>query len=142
MRSFSRYNGPIANNYLGHFLIIEKTFVFLFIQSAIKPTPLLYANVQMPWRTECKRSNWWRPECFYEPESPVTTPKSGQPKLPNRDIRRSYVWTRIYIVHFHAGSDKSAAHGRTWVFQKAYRRFHNYYLYFPNSYTLFFIRIR
>ena len=111
----------LLNNYLGHFLIIEKTFVFLSTESAIKPTPFLHANVQMPWRTECNRSNWRQPECFHEPESPVTTPKGGQAKLPIHDIHRSYGWTRI-----HAGSDKSAAHGRTWVFKKAYRRLHNY----------------
>ena len=40
----------------------------------------------------------------------------GQPKVPMHDIHWSYGWTRIY-----AGSDKSSAHGRTWVFQKAYR---------------------
>ena len=34
-------------NYLGQFLIIEKTF--LFIESAIKPIPLLHANVQMSY---------------------------------------------------------------------------------------------
>ena len=96
LRSFSRCNRTVANSYLEHFLIIEKTFVFLFIQSAIKPTLLLDANVQMPWCTECNRSNWWRFECFYESESPVTTPKSGQLKLPIRDIHQSYGWTRIH----------------------------------------------
>ena len=104
----------LLNNFLGHFLIIEKTFAFLFIESAIKATPLLHANVQMSWRTECNWSNWWRPECFYEPESPVTTPESGQLKLQICDIHQSYRWTYI-----HVGSDKSAAHGRTWVFQIA-----------------------
>ena len=63
----------LLNNYLGHFLIIGKTFVFLFIESAIKPTPLLHAKLQIPWRTECNRSNWRRPECSHEPEPPVTT---------------------------------------------------------------------
>ena len=113
----------LLNNYLGHWdiLILEKTFVFLIIKSAIKPTPLLHANFQMPWRTKCNRSNWRRPEYFYEPESPVTTPKSGQPKLPVCNIHQSDGWTCTYV-----GSDKSAAHRRTWVFQKAYRRLHNY----------------
>ena len=97
----------LLNNYLGHFLIIETTFVFLFIESAIKPTPLLHANVQMPCCTECNQSNWQWSDCFYEPESPVTTPKSGQLKLGICDIQPPH------------GSDKSAAHGRTWVFQKA-----------------------
>ena len=101
----------LLNNYLGHFLIIEKTFVFLFVKSAIKPIPLLHANFKMPWHTECNRLNWCWPECFYEPESPVTTPKSGQRKLPIHNIQRSYGW-----MHIHTGSDKSAAHGRTWVF--------------------------
>ena len=78
----------LLNKYLGHFLIIEKTFHFLFIESAIKPTLLLHANVQIPWRTECNRSNWQRPECFYEPESPVTTPKSGEPKFPIHNMHR------------------------------------------------------
>ena len=109
------------NNYLGHFLIIEKTFVFLFIESAIKPTPLLLANVQMLQRTKCNQSNWWWTECFYEPESPVIILKSGQLKLPICSIHQSYGWT-----HIHSGSDKFQAHGRAWVFQKAYRRLHNY----------------
>ena len=106
----------LLNNYLGHWniLILVKTFVFLIIESAIKPTPLLHANFQMPRHTKCNRSYWWQPECFYEPESPVTTPKSGQLKLPVCNIHRSYGWMCI-----HAGSDKSAAHGRTCVFQKA-----------------------
>ena len=52
------------NKYMGHFLII-----FLFIESAIKPRPLLHANIQILLRTECNWSNWWWPECFYEPES-------------------------------------------------------------------------
>ena len=111
----------LLNNYLGHFLIIEKTFVLLFIKSAIKSTPLLHANVKMPWCTECNQSNWWRPECFYETESPVNTWKSDQSKLPICNIHWSHGWMCI-----HARSDKSAAHGRTWVFQKAYRRLHNY----------------
>ena len=102
----------LLNNYLRHSLIIEKTF--LFIEIAIKPAPVLHPNVQMPWRTECNRSNWRRPECFYEPESPVTTPKSGQSKLPIRNIP------------VHAGSDKSKSHGRTSVFYKACRLLHNY----------------
>ena len=110
----------LLNNYLGYFLIIIKALVFLFKESAIKPTTLLHANVQMSWRTECNWSNWRRLECFYEPESPVTTPKSRQPKPPIHDRHWSYGWTRI-----HAGSDKSAAHGRTWVFQKVYRQLHN-----------------
>ena len=111
----------LLNNYLGCFLIIKKTFVFLFIESVIKITPLLHANVQMPYRIKCNRLIWRRPECFYEPESPVTTMKSDQPKLPIRNIHQSYGWTGI-----HARSGKSAAHGRTWVFQRAYRRLHNY----------------
>ena len=45
----------LLNNNLGHFLIIEKTFVLLFIESAIKPTPLLYANIQRPWHTKCNQ---------------------------------------------------------------------------------------
>ena len=89
---------------MGH-SIFEKTFVFLFKESAIKPTPLLHANFQIPWQTKCNQSNWWRPECFYEPESPVATPKSSQAKLPVRNIYQSYGWMCI-----HAGSDKSAAH--------------------------------
>ena len=109
----------LLNNYLGHFLIIEKTF-FYFIESAINLTPLLHANVQMPWRTECNRLNWW-PECFYEAESPVTTStphlaKSGQQQLAICNIHRSYGWTCI-----HAGSSSV----KTWVFQKNYRRLHN-----------------
>ena len=59
----------LLNNYLGYFLVIEKTFVFLFTESAIKPTLLLHANVH---------------QCFYEPESPVTTLKSGQPASNSR----------------------------------------------------------
>ena len=59
----------LLNNYLGCFLVIEKTFVFLFTESAIKPTLLLHANVH---------------QCFYEPESPVTTLKSGQPASNSR----------------------------------------------------------
>ena len=45
----------LLNNYLGHWdiLIFEKTFAFLIVKSAIKPTPLLHANFQMPWRTKC-----------------------------------------------------------------------------------------
>ena len=107
----------LLNIYLGHFLIIGKIFVFLFIESAIKPTPLLQVNVQMPWHTEYNRSNCRWPECFYEPASPVTTPKSGHLKLTICAIHQSYRWMRI-----HAESDKSVAHGRTWVFQKAYRQ--------------------
>ena len=38
----------LLNNYLGYFLIFEKTFVVLFIESAIKPTPLLCANIKYP----------------------------------------------------------------------------------------------
>ena len=49
------------------------------------------------------------------------SPLGSQPKLPIRDIQRYYGWTCI-----HAGSDKSAAYERTWVFQKASRRLHNY----------------
>ena len=84
----------LLNNYLGHsnILILVKTFVFLIIESAIKPTPLLHANFQMTRHTKCNRSYWWQPECFYEPESPVTTPKSGQPKLPVHNIHWSYEW--------------------------------------------------
>ena len=44
--SFSRYNGTVAQQLfgvLGH-SIFEKTFVFLFKESVIKPTPLLHAN--------------------------------------------------------------------------------------------------
>ena len=104
------------NKYLGYFLII-----FLFIESAIKPRPLLHANIQILLRTECNWSNWWWPECFYEPESSVTTPKSGQPKLPIHNIHQSYGSMCI-----HAGLDKSEAHGRTWVLQKAYQQLHNY----------------
>ena len=63
-----------------------------------------HANVQMPWYAECNQSNWRRPECFYKPESPVTTSKSGLSKLPMCDIHWSYGWTCI-----HVGSDKSAA---------------------------------
>ena len=85
------------NKYLGYFLII-----FLFIESAIKPRPLLHANIQILLRTECNWSNWWWPECFYEPESSVTTPKSGQPKLPIHNIHQSYGSMCI-----HAGLDKS-----------------------------------
>ena len=76
----------LLNNYLGHFLIIEKTFVFLFIESAIKLIPWSHANVQIPWPTKCNWLNWWQPECFCEPESPVTTPKSCQMKLPIHNI--------------------------------------------------------
>ena len=72
----------LLNNYLGHFLNIEKTLAFLFIESAIKATPLLHANFQMPWHTECNWLNLQQPECFYEPESPVTTLKSCWLKLP------------------------------------------------------------
>ena len=38
----------LLHNYLGHgdILIIEKTFVSVFIESAIKPTSLLHADVQ------------------------------------------------------------------------------------------------
>ena len=111
----------LLNNYLGHFLIIEKTFVFLFIESAIKLIPLSHANVQIPWPTKCNWLNWRQPECFCEPESPVTTPKSCQMKLPIHNIHWSYRWVCI-----HSGSDKSAAYGRTWVFQKACRQLHNY----------------
>ena len=58
----------LLNNYLWHWDILSlRKLVFLFKESAIKPTPLLHANFQMPWRTECNRPNWWRPECFYEP---------------------------------------------------------------------------
>ena len=120
LRSFSRYNGTVANNYLEYFLVIEKSFVFFVMKSLIKPTSLLHANAQTPWRAESNRPNWWRPECFCKPVSPVTTPKSGQQKLPIRDIHQSYGWTII-----HAEPDKSAAHIRTWVFQKAYRRLHD-----------------
>ena len=81
----------LLNNYLGHWDILSlRKLVFLFKESAIKATPLLHATFQMPWRTECNWSNWWRPKCFYEPESPVTTPKSSQPKLPVCNIHRSY----------------------------------------------------
>ena len=59
--------------------------------------------------------------CFYESVSPVTTPKNGQQKLKIPNIHQSYRWT-----HINAGSDKSAAHGRVWVFQKGYRRLHIY----------------
>ena len=38
----------LLNNYLGHFLIIEKTFAFLFIEKAIKATPLLQAMSKCP----------------------------------------------------------------------------------------------
>ena len=82
----------LLKNYLGHFLTIEKTFDFLFLESAIKPTSF---NIQMPCRTECNRSNWWQPECFYEPASPFTTLESGKPKLPICDIHRSHWWTRV-----------------------------------------------
>ena len=75
---------------------------------------MLQANVEMPWHIECNQSNWRRPECFYKPDSPVTTPKSGHPKLPVHDIHQSYGWMCI-----HAESDKSAAHARTWVFFKS-----------------------
>ena len=126
LRSFLRCNGTVAQQLfgtLGHWdiLIFEKTFVFLFIESVIKSTPLLCANFQMPWSIKCNGSNWRWPECFYEPGSPVTTPKSGQLKLPVVSIQQSYGW-----MYIHAGSDKSAAHGRTWLFQKAYRRLQNY----------------
>ena len=62
----------LLSNYLGHWdiLIVEKTFIFLFMESTIKPTLLPHANVQMPWCTECNQSNRWQPECFYELESP------------------------------------------------------------------------
>ena len=80
----------LLKNYLGHILIIEKTAVFLFTESAIKPTPLLHTNVQINWCTECNQLNWWWPECFYKSKSPVTTPMRGQPKLPIRDIHWSY----------------------------------------------------
>ena len=82
----------LLNINLGHFLIIEKTFVLLFTESAIKPTPLLHANIQRPWHTECNQSKWWWPECFYEPDSSVTTPKSGQPKLSIRNVHQSHGW--------------------------------------------------
>ena len=75
----------LLNNDLGHFLIIEKNFVFLSSWSAIKPTPLLHVKFQMLWSTKCNQSNWQWPKCFYEPESPVTTLTSGQLKLPIRD---------------------------------------------------------
>ena len=101
----------LLKDYLEHFLIIEKTIVFLFMASTIKPTSLLHANVQMPWHTECNQSNWQQPECFYESESPITTLKSGQPKLPVRNIHQPYRWPCI-----HARSDKSAAYARTWMF--------------------------
>ena len=38
----------LLNNYLGHFLIIEKTFVFLSIESAIKPTPFFMLTSKCP----------------------------------------------------------------------------------------------
>ena len=109
MRSFSWYNGTVAQQLfgaLGH-SIFEKNFVFLFKESAIKPTPLLHANFQMSWRTECNRSNRRRPKCSSGP--------------PVHNIHQWYGWICIY-----AGSDKSAAHGRIWAFQKAYRQLHNY----------------
>ena len=44
----------LLNNYLGHWdiLIFHKNVASLFTESAIKPTPLLHANFQMPWRTD------------------------------------------------------------------------------------------
>ena len=103
-RSFSWYDETVAQQLfgvLGH-SFFEKTFFFLFKESAVKPTPLLNANFQMPWHTKCNQWYWQRPECFYEPESPVTTLKSGQPELPVCNIHQSYRLTCI-----HAGSDKS-----------------------------------
>ena len=38
---------------------------------------------------------------------------------------QSTIYTGPTGGHIHAGSDKSAAHERTWVFQKAYRQLHN-----------------
>ena len=107
----------LLKNYLGHFLTIEKTFDFLFLESAIKPTPLLHVNIQMPYRTECNWSNWWQPECFYEPASP-----SPLWRVASRSFQ-SAIYTGPTGWH---GSDKSAVHERTWVFQKANRRLQNY----------------
>ena len=84
----------LLNSYLEHFLIIGNTFVFLLIESVIKAAPLLHTNVQMPWRTESNWLNWWQPECFHETELPVTTLKSGQPKLPIYDIHQSRYMVR------------------------------------------------
>ena len=95
----------LLNNYLGHFLIIEKKIYFSFHVKCNKDNTLLHANIQMPWCTECNRSNRQCPKCFYEPESPGTTSKSGQLKLLICNIHLSYRW-----MCFHAGSDKSAAH--------------------------------
>ena len=61
----------LLNHDLGHFLTIEKIFVFLFIESTISSTASLHANIQMPWRTKCNQSNWRQPERFYQPESPL-----------------------------------------------------------------------
>ena len=61
----------LLNHDLGHFLITEKIFVFLFIESTISWTASLHANIQMPWCTKCNQSNWWQPERFYQPESPL-----------------------------------------------------------------------
>ena len=66
--AYFRYNGTVAQQLFGKFSNHWENF-FLFIESAINPTPLLCTNVQMPWGTECNRSNWGRPEFFYEPQS-------------------------------------------------------------------------
>ena len=67
----------LLNNHLGHFLIIEKKNCFSFHIKCNKDNTLLHANIQMPWCPECNQSNQQCPKCFYKPESPVTTSKSG-----------------------------------------------------------------
>ena len=66
----------LLNNYLGHFLIIEKTFVFLCIKSAIKPTPMLHANVSM---NQSHQSPLWK-VASWSFQSTIYTSPTGVPK--------------------------------------------------------------
>ena len=66
----------LLNNYLGHFLIIEKTFVFLCIKSAIKPTPMLHANVSV---NQSHQSPLWKVACWSF-QSTIYTSPTGVPK--------------------------------------------------------------
>ena len=87
------------NNYLEHFLIIEK-LVFLFTESAIKL--LLHANVQNSLAYRIQPIELAATWMFLWTREPVTTTNSGPPKLSIRNIHQSYGQT-----HIHAGSDKS-----------------------------------